>query len=60
MYIDETNFGPFFSSKKKACEWFAEREEVSMEEAEKQLSGENDYPYLEEITLDNTKYRRDR
>lgn len=59
MIIDETSFGPVFSSREKAIEHYATSNNMSIEEATKELST-GDYPDIEEITLDDGKYYRDR
>ena len=59
MVAHETGFGPFFSSREKLIANYAEKNKISIEEATKALST-GDYPDIEEITLDDPKYRRDR
>jgi hypothetical protein len=59
ILMHETSFGPIFSSRQKAYEYWAESEECTVEEAKATLS-EDDYPCLEEVTLDDPDYDRDR
>jgi hypothetical protein len=58
MLLDQTDFGPVFSSREKLIEWYSDITERSVEEAEKALNV--DYPCIEIITLDDTTYHHDR
>lgn len=50
LIINETDFGPIFSTEEKALEFLGVK---NMEELD-------DYPSIEEIILDDINYNRDR
>lgn len=52
----ETDFGPFFSTKKKARTYLekdADIDEVSSEEIDEMMAGEHDYTNVIEVELDD-------